>query len=327
MSGRGLLVLFAVLVLAALARVSVGPVAEDGAIRLALAVPSGEILAVRLHSALGAALLGAVLGLSGLSLQTLLRNPLASPFVLGISSGAGFGVACVLAAGYLLAVPAASFGGELGGAVAGALATLALVAWLGRTRAGADPTTLVLSGVIVGSIFSAGTMLVEQLVPHGLRGDLLSWMAGRLPEFPSRAAFWTLVAAALCGWIALASRARALDVACLSEDEAESSGVALQPLRRVLFAVGGLLAAVSVAYAGPIGFVGLIGPHIARRLVGARHAMLVPGSALAGAAVLVSADLLRQLLDLGTGRLPVGVVTALAGGPAFLWLLRRRTGS
>jgi len=135
------------------------------------------------------------------------------------------------------------------------------------------------------------------------------------------------VAAALCGWIALASRARALDVACLSEDEAESSGVALQPLRRVLFAVGGLLAAVSVAYAGPIGFVGLIGPHIARRLVGARHAMLVPGSALAGAAVLVSADLLRQLLDLGTGRLPVGVVTALAGGPAFLWLLRRRTGS
>ena len=89
-----------------------------------------------------------------------------------------------------------------------------------------------------------------------------------------------------------------------------------------LFVVGGALAAVAVAYAGPIGFVGLIGPHIARRLVGASHARLVPAAALAGAAILVTADAARQVIDLGTGRLPVGVVTALAGGPVFLWLLR-----
>jgi len=91
----------------------------------------------------------------------------------------------------------------------------------------------------------------------------------------------------------------------------------------MLFAIGGLLAAVAVAYAGPIGFVGLIAPHLARRLVGPRHADLVPAAALAGAALLVGADALRQAIDLGTGRLPVGVVTALAGGPAFLWLLRK----
>lgn len=320
---RGLLILAATIGCAAILRVSLGPVAEGGVIALRLGMPAPEILSLRLESILGALLLGAVLGLSGLALQTLLRNPLASPFVLGVSSGAGFGVACVLAAGYLLAIPVASFGGELGGAVVGSLATLLLVAWLGRARAGGDPTTLVLSGVIIGAIFSAGTMLVEQLVPHGLRGDLLSWMAGRLPELPSRAAFWSLVAAAAIGWAVLSRGASALDVACLSDDEAASSGVDLARLRRVLFLVGGVLAAVAVAYAGPIGFVGLIGPHIARRLVGARHALLVTGSALAGAAVLLSADLLRQVLDLGTGRLPVGVVTALAGGPAFLWLLRR----
>lgn len=86
--------------------------------------------------------------------------------------------------------------------------------------------------------------------------------------------------------------------------------------------MGGILAAVAVAYAGPIGFIGLIGPHIARKLVGSRHGALVPASALAGAALLVSADAVRQWIDLGAGRLPVGVVTALAGGPAFLWLLR-----
>lgn len=328
MRPRGLALLAVLLAVAAAVRLSIGPVAHGGAISLAFGIPAAEVLPVRLHALASAALLGAALGLSGLALQTLLRNPLASPFVLGVSSGAGFGVACVLAASYLLSARGGDFGGgfggELGGAVVGALVTLAIVGWLGRPREGGDPTTLVLSGVIVGSIFSAGTMLVEQLVPHGMRGDLLSWMAGRLPEFPSRTAFWSLVGAVAAGWIALSARTRALDVACLSDDEAVSSGVDLVSLRRALFLTGGLLAAVSVAYAGPIGFVGLIGPHIARRLVGARHALLVPGAALAGSAVLVSADVLRQMLDLGTGRLPVGVVTALAGGPAFLWLLRRR---
>jgi len=125
----------------------------------------------------------------------------------------------------------------------------------------------------------------------------------------------------------LLSSARALDVSMLSDDEARSSGVHLAALRGRLFWIGGILAGIAVAYAGPIGFVGLVAPHLARRLVGPHHRSLVPAAALAGAALLVAADAVRQVLDVGTGRLPVGVLTALAGGPVFLWLLRRRAWS
>ena len=323
-SRRGFALLAAGLVLAALLRVSVGPVATEEGTTLSLARPSADVLSLRATSVASAAAVGAALGLAGLALQILLRNPLASPFVLGVSSGAGFGVSVVLALAYATALPAAAFGGELGGAVAGALLTLALVAWIGRARDAADPTTLVLAGVIVGAMFSAGSMLMEQLVPFGLRGDLLSWMAGRLPEIPTKGLFGALLALLASGGALLVVRARALDVAALSDEEAATSGVRLGRLRVELFLIGGILSAAAVAYAGPIGFVGLVGPHMARRLVGPHHARLVPAAALAGAALLVAADAARQCIDVGTGRLPVGVVTALVGGPAFLWILRRR---
>ena len=323
MRPRGFAVLLLVLAATAALRVSFGPTASDGAIVMRFGVPSVEALGLRGGAVLAAGTLGAALGLAGLALQSLLRNPLAEPFVLGVSSGAGFGVAVVLAGGYLLAVPAVRFGGEAGGAIVGAGVTLALVLWLGRSREGHDPTRLVLAGVIVGAIFASATMLVEQMVPHGLRSDLVSWMAGRLPEIQRSEPLAMLGVAVVVGGIFLARKSGALDVACLSDDEARSSGVDLAVLRRELFLVGGVLAALSVAYAGPIGFVGLIAPHAARRLVGASHRALVPASALAGAVLLVLADCARQFIDLGTGRLPVGVVTALAGGPAFLWLLRR----
>jgi iron complex transport system permease protein len=145
-----------------------------------------------------------------------------------------------------------------------------------------------------------------------------------MPELPSRGAQLVLAATTVGGFAVLAARARALDVACLSDDEARTSGVRLDRLRATLFLVASALAAVAVAYAGPIGFVGLLGPHLARRLVGASHRVVVPATAVAGAALLLVADAARQLIDLGTGRLPIGVVTALAGGPAFLVLLRRR---
>lgn len=319
---RGLAVLCVFLAGAALLRLAIGPAGGDGG-GLSLGFASGAILELRLTAVASAALLGAALSLSGLALQGLLRNPLASPFILGVSSGAGFGVTLALALPLALGLPAARFGGEVVGASAGALAAIVLVGWLGGARRGGDPTTLVLTGVVAGAILSAGSMLVEQLVPFGMRGDLLSWMAGRLPELPSRAAMLTLASSVAVGATLLAARARALDVACLSDEEAASSGVDLARLRFELFVVGGLLAAIAVAYAGPIGFIGLIGPHAARRLVGSHHRALVPASALAGAALLVGADLVRQAIDLGTGRLPVGVVTAIVGGPAFLWLLRR----
>ena len=320
---HGALLLLGALLVAAAVRVSFGPTADGGSLLMAFGVPSIESLQLRGSAVIGAALLGAALALAGLSLQALLRNPLAEPFVLGISSGAGFGVALVLAAAYALALPAVRFGGEAGGAVVGAATTLALVMWLGRARAGHDPTRLILAGVIVGSIFASATMLVEQMVPHGLRGDLMSWMAGRLPEIPEPQMLSFLAALVAVAGGLLFLRSRALDVACLSDDEAITSGVELRRLRVELFFLSGILAAAAVAYAGPIGFIGLVAPHAARRLVGASHRALVPASAIAGAALLVFADCVRQFIDVGTGRLPIGVVTALAGGPAFLWLLRR----
>ncbi len=323
---RQFLLLSVVLCAAALARGVIGPVASEDGLRLAIGIPSFEVLHLRGLAIVSAAVVGAALGLSGLALQSLLRNPLASPFVLGISSGAGFGVACVLLLGHVATGASSMFFGEAVGAVVGAACTLGIVARLGRASDGHDPTALVLAGVILGSMFSAGTVLLEHLVPHGIRGDLLSWMAGRLPEIPDRAQLATLAAVTLIAWVLLARASAALDVSMLSDDEARSSGVALRALRSKLFWIGGVLAGVAVAYAGPIGFVGLVGPHIARRLLGPHHALLIPGSALAGAALLVSADAVRQVLDLGSGRLPVGVLTALAGGPAFLWLLRRGVG-
>lgn len=326
MKARGFGLLLLALSAGALLRVLIGPAADGAGARLEFAWPAAEILPLRATSALSAALVGAALGLSGLALQSLLRNPLASPFVLGVSGGAGFGVACVLVAGYLLGANA-GFQGETAGAVLGSALALAVVSRFGRTGEGHDPTTLVLAGVIMAAIFGAGTTLCEQMVPFGLRGDLSSWMAGRLPEIPGRLELGVVACAVLAAMCALGVSARALDVAMLSDDEARSSGVRLVSLRRTLFWTGGALAGVAVAYAGPIGFVGLIAPHLARRLVGPHHAALVPASAVAGGAILVVADAVRQMLDVGTGRLPVGVLTAIAGGPVFLWLLRRRAWS
>lgn len=319
----GFAIILALLAIAAVIRVLTGPAAEGDAIRMSFGVPASDIFKLRADAVLGASLVGAALGLAGLALQVLLRNPLADPFVLGVSGGAGFGVSVVLVVAYLFAIPAGDFGGEAGGAVIGAGLTLGLVLWLGRSSDGHDPTRLVLAGVIVGAIFASATMLLQQMVPYGLRGDLVSWMAGRLPEMPRSGSLAVLLTAVVGGGAFLLFRARALDVACLSEDEARTSGLDVLALRRELFLVGGVLAAMAVAYAGPIGFVGLIAPHAARRLAGATHRALVPASAAAGATLLVAADCVRQFIDVGTGRLAIGVVTALAGGPAFLWLLRR----
>jgi iron complex transport system permease protein len=320
---RGIALLLGLLLVATAVRVSFGPVSVDGAIRMAFDLPSSSTLALRGSAVFGAALLGGALGLSGLALQVLLRNPLAEPFVLGVSSGAGFGVALVLAGAYAFSAPAVAFGGEAGGAIVGAAATLGLVIWLSRSREGHDPTRLILAGVIVGSVFASATMLVEQMVPHGLRGDLMSWMAGRLPEIPEPQMLWVLAILVAAAALFMLWRARALDVACLSDDEVLTSGVSLGRLRAQLFLVAGALAAAAVAFAGPIGFVGLVAPHAARRLVGPSHRALVMATLVAGAALLVFADCVRQFIDVGTGRLPIGVVTALAGGPTFLWLLRR----
>ncbi len=288
--------------------------------------PAEAVERYRLDSGLAATAVGVALAIAGLFLQVLLRNPLASPFVLGLSSGAGFGYMLAL---YLSWRFGLSVGGRFGVAgpslcaIAGSLVALALVWRIGSRRGVVDPLGLVLAGVIVGSMAAAGTSALQSLVPAGLRGDFVLWMMGRIPEAPPQGLLLAVSAVAALGAGLAIAIGRTLDAASLSDDEAISVGVRLGALRITLFVAAGVLSAATVALAGPIAFVGLVAPHAARLMVGPRHSTLALGSALAGASLVLFADAARQMVEVGGGRLPVGVLTALVGGPVFLLLLRR----
>ncbi len=294
-------------------------------------LPAFNILQLRIGAIESALLAGGSLGLSGLLLQALLRNPLAAPFILGLSAGAGLGATTAMwgtvafSAGALGSIAAAL--GVADGIVAGtigSLIVLSLVYALGRRGGRIDPLTLVLAGTVVSSICGALTLLVQSMMPPSSRGESWSWFMGQIPEIPARgpaiAAVILLVAMTVIGWI----NGRALDVASTSDDEAESLGVSLKRLRLMLFVGAGALASVSVSLCGPLAFVGFVAPHLSRLVLGSHHRALVPASVIAGGALLVWADAVRQAIDLGAGRLPIGVLTALIGGPVFLWVLRSR---
>ncbi|MSR70390.1 MAG: iron ABC transporter permease [Phycisphaerales bacterium] len=293
--------------------------------------PEFNILQLRFGAVESALLAGGCLGLSGLLLQALLRNPLAAPFILGLSAGAGLGAtlamysAITFNAGVLgwIATALGVADGIVAGTI-GSLAVLTIVYALGRRGGRIDPLTLVLAGTVVSSICGALTLLVQSMMPPASRGDSWTWFMGQIPEVPARgpaiAAALLLVIMGLLAW----RRGRALDVASTSDDEAESLGVSLKRLRLVLFVGAGALASASVALCGPLAFVGFVAPHLSRLCLGSQHRALVPASVIAGAALLVWADAIRQAIDLGAGRLPIGVLTALIGGPVFLCILRSR---
>lgn len=324
---------------ASAARLWLGRDPSSGAVEWAW--PSGEIVALRVGALASAAVAGASLGLSGLLLQVLLRNPLASPFVLGLSSGAGLGATV---AAWALGSIAAGAPGSPGiaaaiaawvpahgaftvvPATAGALATLGIVLLLGTRRGLIDPVAMVLSGVVIAAICGALTLVLQQSMPPASRADAATWFLGRIPEIPDRSVLIVAVVAlgACMGWAFRAGRQ--LDLASTSDDEARSLGVRLGALRLRMYLASGALAATSVALCGPVAFVGFIAPHLARLLLGARHGPLVGASVCAGALTLVVADAARQALDIGAGRLPIGVLTALVGGPAFLLVLRSMRG-
>lgn len=286
-------------------------------------LPGDVILDLRLTSAIVGLIVGVSLGLSGLMLQALLRNPLASPFILGLSSGSALGVMVVIYLAHRLGTmwgPAA----EPIAALAGAAATLGLVYMLGRRRGWLDPLSLVLVGVVVSAMCGALIMLLQHLVPQGLRGNLVTWMMGNIDQGVRPSLLWLCGGVAGVGLLGGLLMSRAMDAAMLGDDEARSIGLSLPRLRLGLFTLAGALAAMSVALAGPIGFVGLIAPHAARLLLGPGHRSRVLGAALAGAILVIAADVLSQIVAVRGGRMPVGVFTALAGGPAFLLLIRSR---
>jgi len=282
-----------------------------------------SILSLRAMAILACVIGGSSLGVSGLLLQSLLRNPLASPFILGLSAGAGLGMTTATwAASSWPALAWLMTGGALLPAAIGALSSLAFVIMLGRRRGVVDPLTLVLAGVIVSALASALTLLVQHLLPFEARGRIDAWMLGRIPEVAPGAISWVSSAVTVIGVVVAIRLGRAMDAASLSDAEAISVGLDLPKLRMTLLATAAMLAAAATALCGPLAFIGLVAPHAARMLCGASHRVLVVGAAMLGSVLLVASDAIRQVVDLGAGRLPIGVVTAILGGLAFLWLLR-----
>jgi len=277
-----------------------------------------DVLILRLYGVLTAGAVGAVLALAGLAFQALLRNPLADPYVLGVSGGASLGV--VLSSLFLSVLAAPIFG------FLGALLTVAVVYTIAQRRGRLDPYTLLLTGVVMNAFYGAAIMLTSALVNPTQRGDIAYWMMGSINLFDPH---WSLVAVvgglALAAAVLFAFLAKGFNLVAVGEDTAGALGIRVERLRLITFIAASLVTGASVALAGPIGFVGLICPHLLRMVLGPDHRRLVPASLFFGASFLVVADLATRLLEgIGGQTPPVGVLTAMTGGPFFIYLLRTR---
>lgn len=276
----------------------------------------------RLPRVLAAGLVGGALAASGVVLQALLRNPLATPFTLGVSAGAALGAMLAIAAGLDLgalgvsSVPLASF--------AGSMVATALVYGLARSQSrGLSTNVLLLAGVTLNSFFSALILFVQYLADFTQTFRTVRWLMGDLDVggYAPLVAALPLVVAAL---VAFAVLARSLNLLSLGSDAAAARGVDVVRAERLAFLSASLATGAAVSLAGPIGFIGIVVPHIVRRLVGSDHRLVLPASLFGGAAFLIVCDLVARTA-LAPLELPVGVVTAMIGGPFFLWQLVRHS--
>ncbi|HEY0260071.1 MAG TPA: putative F420-0 ABC transporter permease subunit [Lacisediminihabitans sp.] len=275
----------------------------------------GIVWQLRLPRVLTAAAVGAGLAISGVVMQAITRNPLADPYLLGLSSGASLGAVAVLLLGISLLLPLAAFLG----AMLALLLTLALASSLGRIT----PSRTVLAGLAVSSLASAVTsLIIFWTVTGDSYREILNWLLGSLAG-----ARWPAVAigfsAILVAGVPIMLSGRILDSFAFGDTSAAALGINVQAVRWVLLAATALLTGAMVSVSGSIGFVGLILPHAVRLLVGPRHRALLPLSAIVGAIFLIWADTAaRSIFD--PRELPVGIVTAIVGAPIFAFLLTRR---
>jgi iron complex transport system permease protein len=314
----GAIALLALLLAAALLLAStVG--AADVSWRAALAgdpTARAILLGIRLPRALVAALVGATLAVAGVTFQTLLRNPLADPFILGVSGGAACGAAVSTALGFARVpglVPLVAF--------AGACAATAAVFLLARRREHTDPTRLLLSGLVLNAFFSAVILVSFALSRQSDLTAALRWMMGTL--FGATWSDVVLLAALLALAMAtLAFVANDLRMLAFGEDDAKSRGVDVERIKLIGFAAGSIVTGAAVAVSGIIGFVGLLVPHLIRMIWRRDFRFLLPLCALGGATLVVLADLISRIV-LPSSELPIGAFTAILGVPFFLSLLRR----
>lgn len=273
----------------------------------------------RLPRALAAGLVGGTLATAGVVFQALLRNPLATPYTLGVSAGASFGAMLAITFGGILPVT-----GIAGASLAGAGLAVFVVYLLASARhSGLSTTVLLLAGVTMNAFFSALILFVQYLSDFTETFRALRWLMGDLDVAgyaPLVAALpLILVALAAFGWLA-----RPLNLLTLGADAAATRGVDVARAQRVAFFAGSLATGAAVSVGGPIGFVGIIVPHLVRLLVGADHRLVLPGSFAIGAAFLVACDIVARTI-MPPLELPVGIITALIGGPFFLYMLISRT--
>jgi cobalamin transport system permease protein len=277
---------------------------------------------LRLPRVLLAMVVGAALATAGAVFQSLFRNPMADPAIIGVSSGAALGAILVIVAGAgealgAMGIPAAAF--------AGALVTGFLVYRLARVGPAVQVPTLLLAGIAVAAVISAAISLIMTFSGQEIR-SIYFWLLGGLG-----ARGWDSLSAAsvliVVGLLAAMAMVGDLNLSSLGEERASQLGLEAERFKRLTLAIGALLAAAAVSVSGLIGFVGLMTPHILRLLMGSDHRRLIPGSILAGATFLVLADLVARTA-VSPEEIPVGAVTAVLGGPFFLFLLRRdrRTG-
>jgi ABC-type Fe3+-siderophore transport system permease subunit len=283
--------------------------------------PDAQIFFIaRLPRVLAAAVVGATLAAAGVVLQALLRNPLATPDTLGVSSGAALGAMIAITfhldftiAG-LSSIPLASFAGSLG--------ALGIVYALSSARRrGMSTMVLLLGGVTMQTFFTAVILFLQYLADFTDTGRTLRWLMGTL-DIGSYAPIVATLPVTVAAFAMLATLPRPLDLVSLGADTAAARGVNVVRVERLALVSASLATAVAVSLAGPVGFIGLVVPHLVRLMVGSDHRLVLPGSALFGAAFLIACDLVARTA-FAPLELPVGIVTALIGGPFFLWLLLR----
>jgi iron complex transport system permease protein len=278
------------------------------------------LINLRIPRVLTAFAAGAMLSLSGMSFQALFRNPLATPFTLGVSSGAALGAAVFIRLG--LAFTILGISGTSLAAFLGALLAIGLVYGLTRIKGGFTTTTLLLAGIAISFFFSSLILLIQYLsgLSHSFR--IIQWMMGSLTtaDYEKLLNLLPLLGAGAAPLLLLH---REMNLLMTGEDIAVSRGVNTGQVKKLIFLAASLMVGGVVAVCGPIGFVGMMSPHICRLWVGADHRFLTPVSLLFGGLFLVLCDTLARTL-IAPSEIPVGVITALLGGPFFIWLLLNR---
>lgn len=285
--------------------------------------PTAELIVwqVRMPDVIGAALVGAALAVAGVLFQGMLRNPLADPFLIGTSSGAALGAAIAFV------LPFDTVYGSLFSltpllAFVGAMLTVLLVYAIARTDGQTPVVTLLLAGVVINAVLVAFQTLILTLSPHAQFGiqALFNWLSGGITvtSWPPIAVVGVIILSGIACSLVLSG---VLDAFALGEESAAHLGLHVERRKFLIIALGSLLTAAAVSISGLIGFVGLVTPHAMRLLLGPRHRLLLPASALSGAMFLTLADLLARTV-IAPAILPVGVFTALVGAPFFLFLLR-----